>query len=90
MTFPSADTPLYNHPLPVIEEWLQSLGCQQDQEQLHCWSLQTPNWEAQIALEVEELTVSYRNTKGGNPDVTRSFPYSLSREDVEAAVLSGP
>lgn len=90
MTFPSADTPLYNHPLPVIEQWLQRLGCQQDREQLHCWSLQTPNWEAQIALEVEELTVSYLNVEGSNRPITRSFPYSLSREDVEAAVLSGP
>lgn len=90
MTLPAADTPLYNHPLPVIEQWLQNLGCQQDSEQLHCWSIQTKDWQAEISLEVEELTVSYLNAGEGKRDLIRSFPYSLSREDVEAAVFSGP
>lgn len=90
MTFPSADTPLYNHPLPTIEQWLQDLGCQQDRENLNFWLLQTSNWEADITLEIEEITVSYRYFAQGNREVTRSFPYSLSREDVEAALLSGP
>lgn len=90
MTFPSADTPLYNHTLPTIEEWLQDLGCQQDSDHLNCWFLQTPNWEADITLEIEEITVSYRYAGEGTREITRSFPYSLSREDVEAAVLSGP
>lgn len=90
MDFPSADTPLYNHPLPVIEEWLKNLGCQQDSEQLHCWSIQAPDWQAEITLEVEEITVSYLNAGEGNRDLTRSFPYSLKRGDVEAAVFSGP
>lgn len=90
MTLPSSDTPLYNHSLPIIEQWLQDLGCQQDSEKLHCWSIQTPNWQAEISLEVEEITVSYLNATEGNRELTRSFPYSLSREDVEAAVFSGP
>jgi hypothetical protein len=90
MDFPSADTPLYNHPLPLIEEWLKNLGCQQDREELHCWSIKTPDWQAEIALEVEEITVSYLNAGENNGDLTRSFPYSLSREDIEAAVFSGP
>jgi hypothetical protein len=90
MTFISADTPLYNHPLPMIEEWLQNLGCQQNSEKLHCWSIATPTWEAEIILEAEEITVSYINSEKGSQEITRSFPYSLSREDVEAAVFSGP
>jgi len=90
MTLPSADTPLYNHPLPTIEQWLKDLGCHQDREDLNCWFFQTPNWEADITLEIEEITVSYRDVVQGNREVTRSFPYSLSREDVEAALLSGP
>ncbi|MFP4133055.1 MAG: DUF3143 domain-containing protein [Halothece sp.] len=90
MTFPQADTPLYNHSLPAIEEWLKNLGCQQDSEQLHCWLIETSNWKAEITLDVEELTVSYLKAGEGNSDLTRSFPYSLSREDIEAAVFSGP
>lgn len=90
MNFPSADTPLYNHPLPIIEEWLENLGCKQDSEELHCWSIQTPEWQAEITLEVEEIKVSYLNAGEGRRDLSRSFPYSLSREDVEAAVFSGP
>ena len=90
MTFPDPDTPLYNHPLPIIEQWLQNLGCQQNSENLHSWSIETSNWKAEITLEVEELTVSYLQAGDGNRDLTRSFPYSLSREDIEAAVLSGP
>lgn len=90
MTFPDANTPLYNHPLPAIEEWLHNLGCQQDSEKLNCWFIETSNWKAEISLEVEELTVSYLNAGEGNKDLNRSFPYSLSREDVEAAVFSGP
>jgi len=90
MNFPSADTPLYNHPLPIIEEWLENLGCQQDSEELHCWSIQNPEWQAEITLEVEEIKVSYLNAGEGGRDLSRSFPYSLSREDVEAAVFSGP
>jgi Protein of unknown function (DUF3143) len=89
MELPSADTPLYSHPLPKIEQWLQSLGCQQDGENLHCWYVQKPDWQAEICLEIEELRVSYFNTDQGQ-DLNRSFKYSLSRRDIESAVFSGP
>lgn len=88
MELPSASTPLYSHPLPKIEEWLASLGCQQDRENLHCWYVQKPDWQAEICLETEELTVSYSNSDTKN--LNRSFKYSLSRQDVESAVFSGP
>jgi len=90
MVLPSSDTPLYNHPLPEIENWLRSQGCQQDNNELNCWRVERPNWQAELCLEVEELAVRYINAAEGRRDIMRSFKYSLSREDVEAAVFSGP
>ena len=90
MTLPAPDTPLYNHPLPVIEQWLSSLGCQQDQQNLNCWTVAKPHWKAQLSLDVEEIIVSYLQAGADGSDITRAFKYSLSREDVEAAVFSGP
>jgi hypothetical protein len=87
---PSADTPLYNHPLPVIEQWLSELGCEQDSNNLHYWTVQRPNWKAQIYLEVEELIVCYLKAGADGSDIKRAFKYSLSRQDIEDAVFSGP
>ncbi len=89
MELPSPDTPLYSHPLPKIEQWLKDLGCEQDRENLHCWSIVKPDWQAEICLEVEELSVNYQNA-GGQDTLNRSYKYSLSRQDIEAAVFSGP
>lgn len=85
-----AETPLYNHPLPDIEDWLRSQGCQQDPNQLHCWHLQQASWEAELILDIDQLTVRYINAGEDGQDIQRSFKYSLSRSDVEAAVFSGP
>ena len=90
MVLPPADIPLYNHPLPGIEQWLLDLGCKQDRQNLHCWSIERPTWKAKLCLEIEELTVCYINAGEGGADIQRSFKYSLSREDIEAAVFSGP
>ena len=90
MTLPSADTPLYNHPLPEIEQWLKSQGCEQDTKFLHSWRLNQADWQAQLWLEAEELTVVYIGEGENGQDIKRSFKYSLSREDIEAAVFSGP
>ncbi|HBL11438.1 MAG TPA: DUF3143 domain-containing protein [Cyanobacteria bacterium UBA11162] len=90
MVLPPRNTPLYNHPLPEIEQWLQAQGCKQDRNDLHCWYIERPSWKAELRLEVEELTVRYINAAEGNRDILRSFKYSLSREDVEAAIFSGP
>lgn len=90
MVLPSSDTPLYNHPLPEIENWLRSQGCQQDNNELNCWRVERPTWKAELCLDVEELAVRYINAAEGRRDIVRSFKYSLSREDVEAAVFSGP
>lgn len=90
MTLPTADTPLYNHPLPDIEKWLQALGCQQDRNDLHCWSVARPSWKAELCLDVEELTVRYLQAGEAGRDILRSFKYSLSRQDIEDAVFAGP
>lgn len=90
MSLPSADTPLYNHPLPDIEQWLQSQGCQQDRQQLHCWHVQRAAWEAEVMLDIDQLTVRYLKAGADGQDIQRAFKYSLSRQDIEAAVFSGP
>lgn len=90
MELPSADTPLYSHPLPKIEQWLKNLGCEQDSQNLNCWYIEKADWQAEICLEIEELTVSYYNTSNQGQDLNRSFKYSLSRQDIESAVFSGP
>jgi len=90
MTLPPLDTPLYNHPLPQIEDWLRERGCTRDRDDLHRWFIQRESWRAEICLEVEELTVRYINAGDGGEDINRSFRYSLTRGDVEAAVFAGP
>ncbi|MCS6815051.1 MAG: DUF3143 domain-containing protein [Cyanobacteria bacterium] len=90
MTTPTADTPLYNHPLPAIERWLEAKGCKQDSEQRHCWTVEYPDWRAELWLDREELTVRYLKAGSDGRDIQRAFPYSLSRQDIEDAVFSGP
>lgn len=90
MSLSSPDTPLYNHPLPEIENWLLSIGCEQDDTNLHCWLVSRTYWSAQLCLEIEELTVRYIGASADHQDVYRSFKYSLSRQDIEDAVLAGP
>ena len=89
MTLPAADTPLYNHPLPDIEQWLVSQGCQQDTESRHCWRIERDGWQADLVLETDSLVVRYDTSEGGEA-LQRAFKYSLSRQDLEEAVFSGP
>jgi len=90
MSLPTPDTPLYNHPLPQIEQWLSELGGQQDKKELHCWHLKHNSWEAEIYLETEQLIVCYLKAGNDGNDIQRGFKYSLSRQDIQAAVLDGP
>jgi Protein of unknown function (DUF3143) len=99
MTSLPIDTPLYNHPLPEIERWLISMGCEQDDNELHCWRIDKPEWTADICLDIEELTVRYQPngddrsagaTATGDRNIYRTFKYSLSRQDIENAVFAGP
>lgn len=90
MSLPTPDTPLYNHPLPQIEQWLSQLGGEQDREELHCWRLKHDSWSAEIYLETEQLIVCYLKADTDGSDIQRAFKYSLSRRDIQDAVLDGP
>ena len=90
MVMPTADTPLYNHPLPAIEQWLRDQGCRQNPEALHEWHVETTAWQADIALDVDSIVVRYLDTPPASEDVQRIFKYSLSRQDLEEAIFSGP
>ncbi|MGB3507986.1 MAG: DUF3143 domain-containing protein [Microcoleaceae cyanobacterium] len=90
MNIPNPDTPLYNHTLPTIEQWLKEMGCQQNSEQLHCWLVKRPNWKAELLLDIDQLTVRYVEAGIDRTDIQRSFKYSLSRRDLEEAIFSGP
>ena len=89
-SLPSSDTPLYNHPLYTIEKWLKNLGCQQNKDKLNCWFIQKLTWKAEICLDIDKITVCYFNAGADNSDINRSFKYSLSRQDIEDAVFTGP
>ncbi len=89
-SLPSAQTPLYNHPLPGIESWLINKGCRQDSQNLHIWWIEQPSWKAEIRLDIEELTVIYDVQGDQGTPMQRTFKYSLSREDIENAIFSGP
>ncbi|MEO0375575.1 MAG: DUF3143 domain-containing protein [Cyanobacteria bacterium P01_A01_bin.17] len=89
-SLPEADTPLYSHPLPQIEQWLRDQGCTQDSEELDLWRLQHPQWRAELRLDVEELSVVYTGIEDGEQTVRRTFKYSFSRRDIEDAVFAGP
>ena len=102
MTSLPIDTPLYNHPLPEIEQWLLSMGCEQDDNELHCWHINKPEWKAHLCLDIEELTVRYHSNRSSDArestsagatsdrNIYRTFKYSLSRQDIENAVFAGP
>jgi hypothetical protein len=84
---PPQQTPLYNHPLPALEQWLGELGAARDKADPCRWDLHHALWSALIELEIEELKVSWHQE--GRTTV-RHFSYGLSRADVEAAILAGP
>ena len=89
-SLPIPETPLYNHTLPDIEQWLRVRGCERDVEQLHLWHLNGMPWSAEIRLDIEELSVLYDIPQDRALNVRRTFKYSLSRQDIEDAIFAGP
>jgi Protein of unknown function (DUF3143) len=87
---PTADTALYNHPLPTIEAWLTAQGCERDSGAAHVWHVTRDQWRAEIELDVDQLVVCYRQADSNGQDLYRSFKYALSRKDIEDAVFAGP
>jgi hypothetical protein len=86
-SLPPPQAPLYNHPLPALEQWLRDLGAVQHAPHSCLWDLALGGWNAQIELEFEDLTIRWQSDSA---PVERHFPYGLSRADVEAAILAGP
>lgn len=87
MALPQDNTPLYNHSLMAIEVWLQQQGCEQDERDRSCWHLKQDDWSADIALDLEQIVVSY---DASGTVTRRAFPYSLSRKDLQEVIFSGP
>ena len=90
MTKLNPDSPLYNFPLPEIENWLKKMGCEQDIQQLNYWYIKENGWQAEIILEIEDICVNYLKAGADGSDIKRAFPYSLSLQDIEDAIFSGP
>jgi hypothetical protein len=89
MTLPSNDTPLYNHALHTLEQWLEQQGCEQDLQVRERWQLEQPEWTAILEFDTTEIQVSY-DAKDGRRDVVRVIPYSASRHEFEEALFEGP
>lgn len=90
MALPSSATPLYNHPLPALEAWLNEQGCDQDQSNPNVWRVTRSSWQAEIIMDIEDIRVRYIQDVYGAKEIQRAFPYSLSRKDVEDAIFTGP
>ena len=85
---PTDRTPLNQHSLMALEQWLRNLGAEPAPDAPSRWLLNTPTWSAELVLEQEDLRVTWFQTD----DETRQccLPYGLSRADVEAAIQAGP
>ena len=75
------------HSLEALEAWLGELGAQQSRDDPCVWIWEMPHWTAQIKMERDELQVTW--DKAGKLNHC-SFPYGLSRHDVEIAIAEGP
>ena len=84
---PSENTPLNQHSLAAIESWLSEIGAEQSKKDPCLWTLLMPKWTAQIQMENDELLVTWEQ-KGKISQC--SFPYGLSRNDVQTAISLGP
>ena len=85
---PTDRTPLNQHSLMALEQWLLNLGAEPAPEAPSRWLLNTPTWTAELVLEQEDLRVTWLQ-----PDDETCqcwLPYGLSRADVEAAIQAGP
>ncbi len=84
---PSSQTQLNQHSLEALEYWLSELGAHQSRQDPCLWILEMPSWIAQIKMERDELQVTWE--KAGQLHHC-SFPYGLSRYDVQTAISEGP
>ena len=84
---PPAQTPLNQHSLAALESWLNKLGAQKSKKDPSLWVWIMPKWSAEIKMEKDELNVTWEQ-EGKLSHC--SFPYGLSRRDVQIAIEVGP
>ena len=87
ISLPSIKTPLNQHSLEAIELWLEGLGAERSSSNPCHWDWVKPTWSAQIKMEKEKLMIEW--DKDGSKSQC-AFPYGLSREDIQAAIIHGP
>ena len=85
---PPPTTPLNQHSLRALEEWLHGLGAEPIDGDRCRWSLVNASWTAELRLEREDLVVVWQGTDDATAPC--SLPYGLSRLDVNAAIEAGP
>lgn len=56
---PEKKKPLYSHSLPCIEAWLKQLGFNQVCALKALWSVEKPDWHAQLSLDVTDLYIRF-------------------------------
>lgn len=86
-TLPPDRTPLYNHTLPALEDWLRQLGARQQAPHSALWDLHRPLWSARIELALEDLQVSWYQE---GSERVKHLPYAISRAVAEEMILAGP
>ena len=85
---PPPTTPLNQHSLRALEEWLHSLGAEPIDGDRCRWSLVNEAWTAEVRLDREDLVVVWQGADGASAPC--ALPYGLSRLDVNAAIEAGP
>ncbi len=82
-----SDTPINQHSLQSLEEWLIDLGATKDIDNPSKWYLLLSDWNATIFFEQEDLSVVWES---GGKVTKRLFSYCINREDIENVILQGP
>ncbi|MDG2328614.1 MAG: DUF3143 domain-containing protein [Synechococcus sp. cluster2_bin.44] len=88
-SLPPESSPLNQHSLRALEQWLLQLGAIRIDNDPCRWQLERPDWSAVLLLAREDLKVIWQSS-GTTGETQCSLPYGLSRADVEAAIQAGP
>ena len=84
---PPGQTPLNQHSLEALELWLGELGAKKSNSDPSIWEWVMPAWSAEIKMQIKDIKITW--IKDGEK-IQCSFPYGLSREDVQSAISQGP
>ncbi len=84
---PPSQTPLNQHSLTALESWLEELGAKQNIQDPCLWIWSQSKYSAEIRMGIDELKVTWEQ---GAKKSQYSFPYGLSRKDVQISIKEGP